>query len=76
MKVVYRSMLKEIERAVETAATNNRVIEHIEVTPVEHHELMTEMLSYNPTDSWVAGDRDALLVHGVKIKRNSDRSMK
>lgn len=66
MKVVYRSMLKEIERAVETAATNNRTIEHIEVTPTEYSDLLLEV---HPFLINAVGMPDPGVVQGVKIKR-------
>ena len=66
MKVVYRSVLKEIERAVEVAANNNRVIEHIEVTPAEYSELLLEV---HPFLINAVGMPDPCVVSGVKIKR-------
>jgi hypothetical protein len=66
MKVVYRSMLREIERAVETAKLNMRTIDHIEVTPAEYSELLLEV---HPLLVNAVGMPDPCTVHGVKIKR-------
>lgn len=68
MKIVYRSMLKEIERAVETAANNNRTIEHIELTPTEYSELAREAAPHI-VGSYELGVTPVDLVHGVVIKR-------
>lgn len=66
MKVVYRSMLREIERAVEAAKVSNRTIEHIELTPTEYSELMQEA---GPYLTYQVDAAAPTKVYGVKIKR-------
>lgn len=46
MKVVYRSIIKELDEAVNTAAEHGRKIERFELTPSEWRELQREMALY------------------------------
>lgn len=42
MKVIYRSILKELGKAIECAALAGRTIHYIELTPAEWDELQRE----------------------------------
>lgn len=42
MKVIYRSILKELETAIECAGFAGRTISHIELAPAEWAELQRE----------------------------------
>lgn len=68
MKVVYRSIMKEIENIADHAATNRRTIDYIQLVPSEIAELRQELAQVDPGKMWACHDRDALLVHGVLIK--------
>jgi hypothetical protein len=72
VKVVYRSIFKEIQEAKEEAARHGRTIEHIEISSSEYAELMRELgpLYYLEMRTRASsGDVEHILtVDGVRIR--------
>jgi hypothetical protein len=65
MRVVYRTILREIEEAVIKAAADNRTIDYIEVSPMEYYELARLLGSMVLRPLTHPGDYDTVL--GVRI---------
>lgn len=65
MKVVYRSILKELDEAVNTAAEHGRKIERFELTPNEWRELQRERALYfqPPLDA----DAESVTYAGIPV---------
>lgn len=69
MKVVYRSILKEIEQAIDRANNQMRTIDHIELTAREQDEIRRELLAIDmPLDLVMNAEGDNVsVVYGVKV---------
>ncbi len=69
MRIVYASVLRDIVRASDAAATAGRTIDHIELTFSEFCQVYLELLGRLPTDDDTKGD---VLIHGhlVKVDRH------
>lgn len=61
MRVVYRSIRKQIEKVIDAATRGGRTIDHIELTGIEAAELAGEL-------SWLPEVKDGDHYMGVKIK--------
>jgi hypothetical protein len=65
MRVVYRTILREIEDAIAKAAAATRTIDYIEVSPLEYYELATLLAPIALRPLTHPGDYDTIL--GVRI---------
>lgn len=74
MKVHYRkTMVETLEDALLQAKNDNRVIDHIELTPAEWHRLRDEAYEisstgFNPVHIWIGTGDIAGQFRGISIK--------
>lgn len=67
MEVIYRSVAKEIDAAIEKAEKAGRTIEKIKLRPAEMRELKAETMSLAQLLTY-AVNRDALFYNNVLIE--------
>lgn len=74
MKVHYeKTMIEKLEDALVQAKKDNRMIDHIELTPAEWHRLRDEVheisnKSFNPVHIWASHRTQTGQYRGVPIK--------